>query len=465
MHHPEYTINTNGNGNGNGLKSIPFEWTPAQLLVISFLTVIFIGAFMLTCGFSAQPGVRIGFVDALFTSTSAVCVTGLTSIDTPTSYSFIGQVIILLLIQFGGLGIMTIVTFGMATLSGRVSLKFRLFAREDRPSHSSIDLVELIKYVFIITMTIEAVGAFLLFLVFKYQKGYAALKALYFGIFHSISAFCNAGFALFSDNMMSFDDNLTVNLVITTLIVIGGIGFNTIVDVIYYIRTKSRYQLSLNTRIVLLSTLVLILVGTIFIFAIEYGNPDTIGKFPLWKKLCASYFQSVTTRTAGFNTIDNAKLLMPTILICMILMFIGASPGGTGGGIKTTTTAVLFKSIMRSIHDETQIVIFKKAVPKESISKAMAVFTISMILILSGTFVLLFTEKFLFVEVLFETISAFGTVGLSMGITTKLSAFGKLVLSLIMFLGRVGSLTVVVALAQSKPKLDVRYPEETVLIG
>lgn len=441
------------------------ELTPTQILVISFLSVIFTGAFLLTCGFSAQPGVKITFVDALFTSTSAVCVTGLACVDTPTSYSFIGQVIIMLLIQFGGLGIMTIVTFAMSAMSARVSLKFRLFAREDRPSNTSIDLVELIKYVFMITMAIEAAGAILLFLVFKYQKGYLTAKALYYGIFHSVSAFCNAGFALFSDNLMSFDGNITVNLVITSLIIIGGLGFNTIVDIIYYMRSKARYQLSLNTRIVLVTTLILLITGTLLIFAIEYNNKGTIGNMNFGTKLLASYFQSVTTRTAGFNTVDNGKLLLPTILICMIFMFVGASPGGTGGGIKTTTTAILFKSIMRSIHDESQIVMFNKAVPKESISRAMAIFTISMILVLGGVFVLLFSENFLFVEILFEVISAFGTVGLSMGITGKLSVFGKLVISLIMFLGRVGSLTVVVALAKSKPKMDIRYPEETVLIG
>ena len=467
MQHSEYSSNANGGGNGNGgvIRSIPLEWTPSQLLVISFLTVILIGTFLLTRGFSAAPGVKIGYIDALFTATSAVCVTGLTSLDTPTSFSFIGQIIILLLIQFGGLGIMTIVTFGMSAVSGRVSLRFRLFAREDRPSNTSIDLVELIKYVFIITMTIEAVGALILFAVFKYQKGYAAVKALYFAVFHSISAFCNAGFALFSDSLMSFDGNLAVHLVIGSLIIIGGIGFNTIVDIIYFFRTRSRYQLSLNTKIALFTSLILIFTGFVTILFLEYSNPATIGTFPLHQKIYASLFQSITLRTAGFNTIDNGLLLPPTLLLCMIFMFIGASPGGTGGGIKTTTTAILFKSIMRSIHDDTQIVIFKKAVPKESISKSVAVFTISMILILFGAFALLFCEKFGFVEILFETVSAFGTVGLSMGITAKLSAFGKLVITAIMFLGRVGSLTVVFALAKSKPKLDVRYPEETVLIG
>ncbi|EKD68832.1 MAG: hypothetical protein ACD_47C00413G0003 [uncultured bacterium] len=467
MHNSEYSSNANGGGNvnGGGIRSIPLEWTPSQLLVISFLTVILIGTFLLTCGFSAQPGVKIGYIDALFTATSAVCVTGLTSVDTPMSYSFIGQIIILLLVQFGGLGIMTIVTFGMSAVSGRVSLRFRLFAREDRPSNTSIDLVELIKYVFIITITIEAIGALILFTVFKYQKGYAAVKALYFAVFHSVSAFCNAGFALFSDSLMSFDGNLAVHLVIGSLIIIGGIGFNTIVDIIYFFRTRSRYQLSLNTKITLFTSLILIVSGFLIILLLEYNNPTTIGTFPLHKKIYASLFQSITLRTAGFNTIDNGLLLPPTLLLCMIFMFIGASPGGTGGGIKTTTTAILFKSIMRSIHDDTQIVIFKKAVPKESISKSVAVFTISMILILFGAFALLFCEKFGFVEILFETVSAFGTVGLSMGITAKLSAFGKLVITAIMFLGRVGSLTVVFALAKARPKLDVRYPEETVLIG
>jgi len=459
-------MNMLNNEYGRGRFKIPaVELTPSQILVISFLSVIFTGAFLLTRGFSAQPGVEITFIDALFTATSAVCVTGLACVDTPVCYSFTGQLIILSLIQFGGLGIMTIVTFAMSAISARVSLKFRLFAREDRPCNTSIDLVELIKYVFMITMVIEAAGAILLFLVFKCQKGYAVSKALYFGVFHSVSAFCNAGFALFSDNLMSFDGDIALNLVITSLIITGGLGFNTIVDIVYYMRSKTRYQLSLNTKIVLVTTFIMLFIGTALIFAIEYHNKGTIGNMNFETKLLASYFQSVTLRTAGFSTIDSGKLLLPSILVCIIFMFIGASPGGTGGGIKTTTTAILFKSIMRSIHDESQIVMFNRAVPKESISRAMAIFTISLILVLSGVFVLLFSENCLFIEILFEVISAFGTVGLSMGITGKLSVFGKLIICLIMFLGRVGSLTVVVALAKAKSKIDVRYPEETVLIG
>ncbi len=461
---PGQGIYKNGINEGGGARR-KVELTPSRILVVSFLSVITLGVIFLLCPFSARPGVHIGFIDALFTSVSAVCVTGLTSVDTVSSFSTAGQIVILLLIQFGGLGIMTIVTFAMATIGGRVSLKFRVFAREDRPSNTSIDLVELIKYVFIITMAIEAVGALVLFAVFKYQKGYGALKAFYYSVFHSISAFCNAGFALFPDSLMSFDGNLAVNIIIAVLIIIGGIGFSVIVDLIYFTRTKTRYHLSLNTRIVLFTTLILLTVSTVLIFVIEYNNDDTIGKFPLYKKVLASFFQSVTLRTAGFNTIDNSKLMPPAILLCLLLMFIGASPGGTGGGIKTTTAAVLYKSIMRSIQDDSQIVVFRQAVPKESISKAIAVFTISMILVFAGIFVLLFTEKFSFVEIVFEVISAFGTVGLSMGITSKLSGAGKLVIAAIMFLGRVGSLTVVVALAKAKPKLDVRYPEETVLIG
>ncbi len=457
----------NGSNNYSNIQpKQDFELNPTQLLVISFLTVIFIGAICLTLPFSARPGVSVNFVDALFTSTSAVCVTGLTCIDTVTSYSVPGQIIIALLIQFGGLGIMTIVTFGMATISSRVSLKFRMFAREDRPSNTSIDLVELIKYVFKITFIIESIGAVLLFTVFKFSLGLGTLKSLYYGIFHAVSAFCNAGFALFTDNLMSFDKNILLNLTITSLIIIGGIGFNTIVDIIYYFKTPGRhYQLSLNSKIVLYTTLILLVLGTILIFFIEYNNDNTIGKMSFGNKLMAAYFQSVSTRTAGFNTIDNGKMLLPTVLVCIILMFLGASPGGTGGGIKTTTTAVLFKSVFRAIHDDSQIVIFKKAVPKESISKSMAVFAASIFLVLAGVFFLLFTEKALFIEILYEVVSAFGTVGLTLGLTTKLTAAGKIIISAIMFLGRVGSLTVVLALAKQKPKQDIKYPEEVVLIG
>ncbi len=449
----------------NGVGRPRFEITPPRLLIISFLSVIAAGAFLLYCPFAAQPKIKISFIDALFTAVSAVCVTGLTTLDTASSFSTAGQIIILSLIQFGGLGIMTIVTFAMSTIGGRVSLKTRLFAREDRPSSTSIDLIELIKYVLIITTAIEGTGAALLYIVFHFQKGYSHTEAAYMSVFHSISAFCNAGFALFSDSLCSFDGHIALNIVVITLIILGGLGFNAIVDLIYFVRAKTRYQLSLNTKLALWTTFILLAAGAVSILAIEYNNPDTIGKFPFYKKTLASFFQSVTLRTAGFNTIDCSKLLPPAIFLSMLLMFIGASPGGTGGGIKTTTAAVLFKSIMRSIHDETQITAFNRAVPKESISRAIAVFTISMFLVFTGVFILLFSEKLKFIEILFEVISAFGTVGLSLGATSKLSAFGKLIIASIMFSGRVGSLTVVIALSQSKVKLDIRYPEETVLIG
>ena len=451
--------------NQNGIKPLPFEFTPSQILVISFAAIILIGAILLTMPFSARPGVSVSFVDALFTSTSAVCVTGLTCIDTVTSYSVAGQVIIMLLIQFGGLGIMTLVTFGMAAVGQHVSLKFSIFAREDRPSHSSIGLLELIKYVLWITIIIESIGALAMFFVFRALPNFSTAKAIYYSIFHAVSSFCNAGFALFTDNLMSFDGSAAINLTITSLIIIGGIGFNTIVDLIYYFRSPVRYQLSLNTRIVLQVTAILLIAGTLLILLIEYNNEKTIANMSFPQKVMASYFQSVSTRTAGFNTIDNSRMMMPTILLCIILMFIGASPGGTGGGIKTTTAALLYKLISRVIYNDDQVVIYQKGVPKESVSKAMAVFTMSMVLVIIGTFALLFTEKGLFVEILFEVVSAFGTVGLSLGLTGKLTTFGKLTISAIMFLGRVGSLTVVVSLAQSKPKINIRYPEEVVLIG
>lgn len=452
--------------NGLYLNGWPsFDFTPAQILVISFALVIFTGAVLLTMPFSARPGVTISFVDALFTSTSAVCVTGLTCIDTVTNYSVPGQVIIMLLIQFGGLGIMTLVTFGMASIGQHVSLKFSLFAREDRPSHTSIGLLELIKYVFWITMTIEFLGALCMFIVFRSLPNFSTAKALYYSVFHAVSAFCNAGFALFTDNLMGFDGSVMINLTVTTLIIIGGIGFNTIVDIIYYFRSPIRYQLSLNTKIVLYMTAILLIFGTLMIFLIEYNNEKTISNMSFPQKVMASYFQSVSTRTAGFNTIDNGKMMLPTVLLCIILMFVGASPGGTGGGIKTTTAALLYKLVQRVIYDDDQVVIYNKGVPKESVSKAMAVFTISSVLVIVGTFALLFTENGMFIEVLYEVVSAFATVGLSMGLTGKLTTFGKLTISAIMFLGRVGSLTVVMSLAQSKPKHKIRYPEETVLIG
>ncbi len=448
------------------LKKIKiFNLDPSQVLVLGFAIVIFVGSFLLNLPIASKSGESIGFVNALFTATSAVCVTGLVVVDTATHWTIFGQVIILLLIQVGGLGFMTITTLIAFVMGRRIMLKERLLMQEALNQQNISGIVRLTRYVLLTTVAIEGTGALLLSI--RFIPLYGLRKGIGFSIFHAVSAFCNAGFDLMGDfqNLIGFVNDPLVSLVICGLIVLGGLGFMVIVEIT---KKKSFWKLSLHAKLVLLLTGILIGTGFITILFLEFNNPNTMKELPLKGKILSALFHSISPRTAGFNTLPMADLTIATVFLTILLMFIGGSPSSTAGGIKTSTAGVLIWTIIAIVKGEEDTNLFKKRIPRSIIDRALAVTTIAMLWVILITMLLSIVENGkTFMEMLFETVSAFATVGLSLGITTKLSFIGKLLIALTMFTGRVGPLTVVLALArrQHKKKGHIRYPEEKVIVG
>lgn len=438
------------------------QLTPPQVLVLGFMALIIVGAILLTLPVASRSGNSVGFLTALFTATSAVCVTGLVVVDTHDAYSLFGQIVTMLLIQFGGLGIMTISTFALLVLGRRVSLKGRLLIQEAMNQLTLEGMVRLIRNVIIATVIIEGIGALLLSIRFIPLLGVA--KGIYYSVYHAVSAFCNAGFDLFGGfrSLADFVGDPLVSLTIASLIVLGGLGFSVLMDILHYRCTR---RLHLHTKVVLVTTAILIALGTILILAIESDNPDTLGRLPFGSKLLAAYFQAVTPRTAGFSTVNIGALRPATIFLVILLMFIGASPGSTGGGIKTSTFAVLILAVRSVVRGRNDVDVFERRLPTGSVLRALAITMISAALVFTGAIILAVSEGKSLPEVLFETVSAFGTVGLSMGITPTLSTLGRLVIIFIMFAGRVGPLSIALALAQKQQANGVRFPEERVMLG
>ncbi len=430
--------------------------SPEVILLLSFSFAIFIGALLLKLPFSTPHGIK--FIDALFTSTSAICVTGLVVVDTGKDFTFWGQLIILFLIQIGGLGIMTFSVFFLIFLKEKIPLNAKV-AITSTLSKDFFDLKKLILNIFGVTLLVELSGALMLFVYFYYhQFGFG--KAAFFALFHSISAFCNAGFALFSNSLINYQDNWYINLIIMFLIVAGGIGFTVYLDI-------KHNRLSLHSKIVLSVTTCLIILGTVLIFILEYSN--SLKGMPLNSKILISLFQSVTPRTAGFNTIDLNKFKDVSLLLIMLLMFIGASPGSCGGGVKTTTFIIFIMTIFSTAKGRDYISLFKRTISKEVIFKSFAIILIAMTFLLLGIMGLSLCDNTPmnrgdFLSYTFEAFSAIGTVGLSLGYTQKLSVMGKVIIILLMFLGRVGPLTLVLAL-RSKKRVDLKFAEENIMIG
>lgn len=442
---------------------------PSQMMVVGFAAVILIGAILLSLPIATQTGESIDFLDALFTSTSAVCVTGLVVVDTATYWSFFGQVIIILLIQIGGLGFMTITTLFSLITKKRINLKERLLIQESLNQIDLSGLVKLTRYILLMTFIIEGIGALTLSTVFVPQFG--LLKGTWYSIFHAISAFCNAGFDLMGtvsgpfSSLTAYVNNTTITLGISVLIILGGIGFPVILDII---RNKKISKLNMHSKIVLISTTILIAVGMIFILVVEYNNPETLGELSVKGKLLASFFQSVTTRTAGFNTIDLTLIHQGSLFIMMILMFIGASPGSTGGGVKTTTIATLILTVKSFLLGKEDIEAFERKIGTATVRKSVGIFFIGISAVLLGTLMIVITEpEFDLIESAFEVISAFATVGLSIGGSPNLTTIGKILILIYMFMGRVGLLTVFLALVAKNnvKKQHIRYPEGRIIVG
>ena len=448
-----------------------FKLTPIRTVFVSFALVILAGAILLMMPFSSRTHTVTDPITALFTATTATCVTGLVVVDTYNFWSPIGQLIILLLIQVGGLGYMTIATFVLLGLRRRIALKERAVLKEGLNVPNLRKIVSFSQVVFYVVLIVEGLGAILLFT--KFVKIFPLGRAIWASIFHSVSAFCNAGFDVMGnfESLTSFVNNPLVNIVIMSLIVIGGIGFIVIREILEYIRTKANGEmpkkLSLHTKIVLRTTLTLILVGALFIFVIEYFNPKTLGKLPLSGKILASFFQAVTPRTAGFNTIDIGSMNQTSIMLTIVLMLIGGSPGGTAGGIKTTTFTIILFLLFGAYQEGSPVVISGRRIPSSTIRKALIIFGLSVFIVFTSTFLILLNQgsEFSLMQVLFEATSAFGTVGLTTGITPKLSNFSRLVIIATMFLGRVGPLTVMMSLGTRKKYATPRFPEEDVAVG
>jgi trk system potassium uptake protein TrkH len=442
------------------------HWSPPRVLVTGFALIILIGSFLLTLPFSSHDGLTTPFIDALFTATSATCVTGLVTLDTGSYWSVTGQIIIICLIQVGGLGFMTMSTLFAIALRKKISLKERLILQEAMNQSSIEGIVRLIRRVIIYSLLIELAGAILLTIRWSFDMPIG--KAIYFGAWHAVSMFNNAGFDLFGQygtpfvSFTGYVDDPIVNLVIMALIVLGGIGFIVMSDVFKH---KNHRKLSLHSKVVLTMTGVLLLVGTIFIFIFEFSNSKTLGGLDWDGKIFASMFQSVAPRTAGPNTIDLTGLRQATQFFIIILMFIGASPGSTGGGIKTTTFAALIYAVIAMIRGKEDVVMFKMRLHRERILKALTITILSLTLVIVVTMILSTTEAQSFILILFETTSAFGTVGLSLGLTPQLTVIGKVLIGLTMFVGRLGPLTLAYALGPRAEKELYRYPEGKITIG
>jgi len=438
-----------------------FSWSfsPPKILVAGFAAVILAGAGLLCLPFASASGQAGDFLTALFTATSAVCVTGLVVVDTGTHWSFWGQLIILILIQIGGLGFMTMATLFFLLMGKRIGLKERMLIRESLNQIDVAGVVRLVRAVLIFTFATEGIFAFILSWRWFFDVGWP--RCLWFGLFHSVSAFNNAGFDLFGDfrSLTAYAGDPVVVLSITTLIILGGIGFSVVMNV----SRRREKRLSLHSRLALTVTALLIGSGFFLFLLLEWSN--VLRTLPLSGKLLAAYFQSVTPRTAGYNTVDIAGLRSATQFLLIILMFIGASPGSTGGGIKTTTFGLLLVAAWSLARGREEPEVMRRRILPEQVYKALAVTLLAMSLVTTVTLVLSITEKADFLSILFETVSAFGTVGLSMGLTPHLTSLGRMLIILTMFAGRLGPLTLVFALAQRRRKTFVRYPEEKVLIG
>jgi trk system potassium uptake protein TrkH len=438
-----------------------WKLTPYQILALGFAGLIVVGALLLMTPMASKTGQSLSFVDALFTATSAVCVTGLIVVDTGTYFSLFGQIVVIVLIQAGGLGIMTMATLMALIMRRKIQLRERLIMQEALNHMTVSGVVRLTQYIIFATFFLEFIGGTILAIRWYSDLG---STGIYYGYWHAISSFCNAGFDLFGNfsSLTSYVDDITVNLTVASLIILGGLGFTVIFDV-WDNRQWSKF--SLHTKLVLMTTTVLLIIGTIVILLLEMNNPETLGELPWKSKILASYFQSVSPRTAGYNTVDISKMQDATLFFTIILMFIGASPASTGGGVKTTTLGVMIAAIWALITGKNDAEIFRRRISQNIIYKAFTVFFIAATLVIVVTMMMSISEKFSFLRLLFEVVSAFGTVGLSTGITSSLTVHGKLWLIVTMFAGRLGPVTFALALALRSRKDGIHYPEGKINIG
>jgi len=445
------------------MKTFKNKLNPPKILVLGFAVIISIGTFLLMLPIATVDDKGLSFINALFTATSATCVTGLVVVDTGDTFSIFGELVILFLIQIGGLGFMTFATFLFLLLGKKISLKERLLLKEAFNNVTIAGLVKLVKRILLFTALIEFIGGFILSIRFSFDMPVG--KAFYLGFFHAISNFNNAGFDLMGGykSLTEYVDDPFVVITICALILIGGLGFIVINELYEYRGTK---RLSVHTKIVLTTTLILTVGSTILIFLFEYGNSKTLGQLSEWGKILGSLYQAVTPRTAGSNTLPIGDLTHSTLFLIIWLMFIGGGSGSTAGGIKITTFAVLVATMWSQIKGQEDVVLYKRRIIHETILKALTVTMCGMLIVVLVTIVLsIIEQRHSFMMYFFEATSAFGTAGLSMGLTPELSTGGRLLIILTMFVGRLGPLTIAFAITNRRKTEAFRHPKGNIMIG
>ena len=433
---------------------------PAFILSMGFLILISLGGLILSTPFVTQTGNRTGIIDSFFVAASASCVTGLTPVNTGHYWNTLGQVVIIILIQIGGLGIMTIASLIPLLLRKKIGIKSRQILKEQLNVESMAGMVRLFKYVLVFTLAAEGLGALLLS--FRFVPSYGLGRGIWYSVFHSISAFCNAGFDILGDSIYPLRKDLLVNITIMALIVTGGLGFMVTSELFYKRNLK---KISTHSKLVLVINLALILVGAIGFFILESIQGGVLVGEGSLGSVVESFFQSISARTAGFYSVNLSNIKDSTSLLLIGLMFIGGSPGSTAGGIKTTTFGVLVLATYSIIKNQKEPVVFKKHIGDESIKKALSIFMISFVIVLLVTFIITITDDFDLIDTLYETVSALATVGATRGITGELSNVAKILIGLCMYLGRIGPMTMAFAFGLEADEKLIRYPESFISLG
>lgn len=450
------------------MKRIRF--TTTQIILLSFFLVILIGSVLLALPISSTNGIAVPYIDALFTATTSTCVTGLVTLPTSSTWSVFGQIVILILIQVGGLGVITIMTGLMLLLNRKLGISDRLLIQEAFNLNTMSGLVKFVKNVLFGTLIIEGIGAVLYMLVFVPEFD---AKGIWISVFNSVSAFCNAGIDIIADNSLcNYAANPLINIVTSALVILGGLGYIVWWDVLRVVKSRSPQNrkifrhLTLHSKIAITVTAGLILAGAILIFILEYANPLTIGEMDLFDKIQVSFFQSVTTRTAGFASVPQENLTNASAAVSVILMLIGGSPVGTAGGMKTVTITVLICAAFATIRNKNSATLFDRRISDDSVKKAVAVVVMFLTICASSTVLILATSNASAIDAVYETVSATATVGLSRNFTATLNAFGKLIIIVTMYFGRVGPISLAVALGRKNESQNViSEPTEDISIG
>lgn len=449
--------------NYNKIKNKVVQNNPARLILLMYIVVIAIGSLLLVLPISSNSRQWTSLMDASFTVVSATCVTGLVTVVTAAHWSLFGKIVILLLIQLGGLGVMTAASIVSLLFNKKMSIKDRIYLSEEKGMFTIAGIIKLVKFILITTFIIEFAGA--VFLMFTFIPQFGFMKGFWYSIFHAISAFCNAGFDILGDSsLVPYALNVNVSMVISLLIIIGGIGHKVIAE---FLEKKFRFkEYSLHSKLVLMITTTLLILPTVFFIIIEWNNPETLGNYGFFEKILTAFFQSATLRTAGFASTNQAAYTTSSILLMLVLMFIGGSPAGTAGGFKTTSFLSLFLVTKANIKQEKEISLMKRSISSDLVGKIISLFTVSLAWIFLAVLLITISDKaFNLIDILFEVFSAYGTVGLTRGITPFMSNFAKIVIMATMLFGKVGPLSLFIAFTNKANPKTYKLREEEILIG